>query len=280
MFRDCEDVTLARQVARACEQPFELIPVGDEFLSKFARYAEQTVYRTDGCASVKNSADLYVNERAFQIAPVRMTGNYGGEILRQVRAFKPVMPAASLFRPDFYASVEAARGTYSRLLAGNAVSFIAFRQVPWHHYGLLALEQSQISMRSPYLDNDIVRLAYRAQGAATAESDVFKDSDESVRPVSYTHLDVYKRQVFVWSQEAAVHEIVPASRCNRRYLLKRALLRGSNFSKHPAHRIANAARSLVAVPCYTIALPVFALFGQHVFLKYLIKPVSYTHLCV
>lgn len=82
---------------------------------------------------------------------------------------------------------------------------------------------------------------------------------------------VQKGCVFVWSQEAAVHEIVPASRCNRRYLLKRALLRGSNFSKHPAHRIANAARSLVAVPCYTIALPVFALFGQHVFLKYLIK---------
>ncbi len=184
MFRDCEDVTLARRVASVCEQPFQLIPVGGEFLSNFAHYAEQTVYRTDGCASVKNSADLYVNERAFQIAPVRMTGNYGGEILRQVRAFKPVMPARSLFRHEFYANVEAARGTYDRLLAGNAVSFIAFRQVPWHHYGLLALEQSQISMRSPYLDNDIVRLAYRAQGAATAESDVFKDSDESVRLIA------------------------------------------------------------------------------------------------
>lgn len=82
---------------------------------------------------------------------------------------------------------------------------------------------------------------------------------------------VQKGGVFVWCQEAAVHEVVPASRCNRRYLLKRALLRGSNFSKHPTHRISNAARSLVAVPCYTVALPVFALFGEHVFLKYLIK---------
>ena len=82
---------------------------------------------------------------------------------------------------------------------------------------------------------------------------------------------VQKGCVFVWSQEAVVHEVVPASRCNRRYLLKRALLRGSNFSKHPTHRLANAARSLVAVPCYTIALPIFAVFGQHVFLKYLIK---------
>jgi succinoglycan biosynthesis protein ExoM len=82
---------------------------------------------------------------------------------------------------------------------------------------------------------------------------------------------VRKGCVFVWCQEAAVHEVVPASRCNRRYLLKRALLRGSNFSKHPTGRVANAARSLVAVPCYAVALPVFALFGQHVFLKYLIK---------
>ena len=67
------------------------------------------------------------------------------------------------------------------------------------------------------------------------------------------------------------HELVPASRCNREYLLRRALLRGSNFHKHPTDRLKNAAKSLVAVPCYALALPVLALFGQHVFLKYLIK---------
>jgi hypothetical protein len=31
------------------------------------------------------------------------------------------------------------------------------------------------------------------------------------------------------------------------------------------------AKSLVAVPCYTLGLPVCLLFGQHVFMKYLIK---------
>ena len=61
----------------------------------------------------------------------------------------------------------------------------------------------------------------------------------------------------------------PAARDS--YLLKRALLRGSNFSKHPTHRVRNGAKSLIAVPCYTLALPIFALFGQHVFLQYLIK---------
>ena len=89
-------------------------------------------------------------------------------------------------------------------------------------------------------------------------------------------VDFFRRMMerghsFVWCDEAVVHELVPASRCRRSYLLRRALLRGSNFHKHPSHRIRNMAKSLVAVPCYALALPVLALFGQHVFLKYLIK---------
>jgi succinoglycan biosynthesis protein ExoM len=78
-------------------------------------------------------------------------------------------------------------------------------------------------------------------------------------------------RVFVWCDEAAVYEDVPPSRCTRKYLLKRALLRGSNFSKHPKHRFKNCMKSLIAVPCYTLALPILALFGQSVFLKYLIR---------
>jgi len=80
-----------------------------------------------------------------------------------------------------------------------------------------------------------------------------------------------KGRTFVWCNEAVVREVVPASRCTRSYLLKRALLRGSNFHKHPTHRLKNATKSLIAVPCYTLALPILALFGQHLFIKYLIK---------
>ena len=89
-------------------------------------------------------------------------------------------------------------------------------------------------------------------------------------------LDFFRRMMergrrFVWCNEAVVHETVPPSRCTRSYLLKRAVLRGSNFPKHPTHRMTNAAKSLIAVPCYTLALPVLAMFGQHVFVRYLIK---------
>ena len=89
-------------------------------------------------------------------------------------------------------------------------------------------------------------------------------------------VDFFRRMMqngftFIWCSEAVTHEVVPDSRCTRSYLLRRALLRGSNFPKHPSHRLRNLTRSLIAVPCYTLALPILALLGQHLFLKYLIK---------
>jgi len=179
--RECQDVQLARKVAQACDQPFEVIPVGNEFLSRFPYYAERTLYLTDGCVYVNRSSDLFVNERAAQIAPVRMTGNYGSEILRRLRAFKAGEPAAGLFQPEFLSFVRQAQRTYSELVHGHTLSFIAFRQTPWHHYGLLALEETQLSVRTPYLDNDLVRTAFRAPDSAIAKSDVFAGGDDCVR---------------------------------------------------------------------------------------------------
>jgi len=171
-FRDCQDSLLARAVAGVCRQPHQVISVGREFLSHFPRYAERTVYLSDGCAEVTRSPDLYVNERVREIAPIRMTGNYGGEVLRAVRAFKPIEPGAGVFRPEFLAHVHTARQTYATLLGGHPLSFAVFKQAPWFNYGLLSLEQTQVSMRSPYLDNDFVRTVFRAPAAAYASNDV------------------------------------------------------------------------------------------------------------
>jgi asparagine synthase (glutamine-hydrolysing) len=172
MFRDSQDVAIARRVARACGQQHQVIPVGEEFLEKFPHYSERTVFLTDGCVEVKHAPDLYVNERAAEIAPVRMTGNYGGEVLRRVRAFKPVDPIPGLFRQEFLTHVERAKGTYRELAQGHPLSFALFRQAPWHHYGLLSLEQSQLTLRSPFLDDDFVKTVYRAPLASLANDDI------------------------------------------------------------------------------------------------------------
>jgi|SRR5271157_1538312 len=171
--RECRDVVVARQVARECQQSHQVISVGNEFLARFPYYAERSMYLTDACVDVARAPDLYLSERAREIAPVRMTGLYGDELLRpQVRAFKPVDPAAGLFNTGFLSYVGAARKTYSEIIKGHPTSFAAFRQAPWHHYGILALEQTQLAVRTPFLDNDFVRTAFRAPQSATANNDL------------------------------------------------------------------------------------------------------------
>jgi asparagine synthase (glutamine-hydrolysing) len=172
MFRDCHDVRLARQVANVYQQSHKVIRVGDEFLSLFPEYAERTVYLTDGCVGVNHSPDLYLNERAAEIAPVRMTGNYGGEVLRSVRAFKPVESTPGLLCPELNHYIGMARETYAQLIRVHPLSFAVFRQAPWHHFGLLALEQTQLSLRSPYLDNDFIRTIFRAPESNRAHNQI------------------------------------------------------------------------------------------------------------
>ena len=171
-YRECRDVLVARRVARACGQPHEVIEAGAEFVSRFPHYAERTVFLTDGCADVSCSPVLYVCHKAREIAPVRMTGNYGDQILRRFRAFKPVMPAGDVFRPELLSCVQAARQTYDKIADAHPLSFSAFRQAPWHHHNLLALEQTQLTLRSPFLDNDLVRTNFRAPKAAVQNNEV------------------------------------------------------------------------------------------------------------
>jgi asparagine synthase (glutamine-hydrolysing) len=172
MFRDCQDVTLSRRVASMCGQTHQVISAGEEFLSQFPRYAERAVYLSDGCVDVSRSPDVYLNERAREIAPVRMTGNYGGEVLRRTRTFKPTEPLPGLFQPELLPYIQQAEQTYARHVQGHPVSFAVFKQSPWNHYGIRALEESQLSLRSPFLDNDLVRTVFRGPGSALTSNEI------------------------------------------------------------------------------------------------------------
>src|ERR1700733_12387122 len=66
-------------------------------------------------------------------------------------------------------SPQSSSATSARLLKHTLASF---KQAPWHQYGGLALEQTQISVRTPFLDNDFVRTVYRSPESALASNEV------------------------------------------------------------------------------------------------------------
>jgi len=187
-YRDHEDVKIARRVAKICKQPHQVIPVGQQFLSRFAHYAERSIFLTDACVDLSRCPDLYVQEKVREIAPVRVVGTYGSEILLQSVMFKATEPPAEIFEP-LRDQISAAIKTYNAAREAHPVSFVAFRQSPWNHYGVLGLEQTQVAIRSPYLDNDVVKCVYRAPRAnaiavnAQARTQLIRDGNPALAKV-------------------------------------------------------------------------------------------------
>lgn len=164
-YRDCHDVRVARQVADLCRQTHCTIGIGTDFCKQFAALAERAVFISDGTMDVTGAVELYANRQARSIAPVRLTGNYGSEIVRGNVAFGPSTSAGVFLAPELRPYLEAAGHAFAEARMCGDPTFVAFKQVPWHHYGRFSVEHSQLTPRSPYLDNDLVALMHRAPAA-------------------------------------------------------------------------------------------------------------------
>jgi asparagine synthase (glutamine-hydrolysing) len=164
MYRDTFDVSIGREVAARLGQPFHVLELGNDFLKDLGQTLDRSVYISDGYLGLSGAAELYVNQKARTIAPVRVTGNWGGELLRGVRAFKYVSPREGFLLPHLTQRIQASAETFSSAdkSTKNPLSYTLFHQLPVQGYGRNAIERSQVMIRSPFLDDDVVRTLYRA----------------------------------------------------------------------------------------------------------------------
>ncbi len=161
------DDRLAARVAESCGFRHHLLRIGPDFFSNFASHADRTVYATDGCFGALGAHEIYLNAQARQLAPVRLTGNFGSEVLRGISTFKPLGLSPNLFNSEFRHSFPF---SIPSVASGkdHPVTSAAFREVPWNLFGSLAAGRSQVTFRTPYLDNKIVALAYQVPGPLRA----------------------------------------------------------------------------------------------------------------
>ena len=186
-YRECSDVRIARRVAKVSQQYHSVFSINNKFFAEFPALAKRSVLFTDGAMDVSGAAGLFVNRMVRASAPVRLTGNYGDQILRGHVAFKPGSLCQNIFDARFTPFVQTATTTYSNEKQGRRTSFVAFKQVPWHHYAMFALEQTQVTMRSPYLDNDLLRVVYQAPPEMSDSVDlalrIIKDGDAALAKI-------------------------------------------------------------------------------------------------
>jgi asparagine synthase (glutamine-hydrolysing) len=141
-----------------------------DFFSDFKSHVDRTVYITDGSLGSLGAHEIYLNNRARALSPVRVTGVFGGEILRGVSMFKPLPLAHQLLQPDMAKAVTTCVRQWSHD-GEHPITFAAFREIPEKRFATPAASRSQTSFRTPYLDNEMVALAYQAPEPVPTSTD-------------------------------------------------------------------------------------------------------------
>lgn len=158
-YRENRDVKIGRLISRVCGIPHYIIKIEQDFFRLFPYLAAKTVFISDGLMDVTGAVDLYVNGKARNISPVRLTGNYGQEVLEGSVAFKPSMISLRYINPDYSRLIKEAYVRYfEETNLCDRTYFILIKQLPWYHYNRYKLESSQLKIISPFLDNELIKI--------------------------------------------------------------------------------------------------------------------------
>jgi asparagine synthase (glutamine-hydrolysing) len=173
-FKDVLDVRLAPAVARACNQQHFHLKIEDADLHRnYEKYLQESIYMTDGVTSVDTIDSIPFNRMAREIAPIRVTGKYGSQVMKHVLGFKERAVTPDLINADFNKFLSAGRETLRCMPVNHPFSFLLFKEIPWWWNGFVIAESSQVAVRSPFLDNDLVELIYQAPKEQTRKSGEF-----------------------------------------------------------------------------------------------------------
>jgi asparagine synthase (glutamine-hydrolysing) len=163
------DDKIAARVAAACGLEHQLLRLHPDFFADFAAHADRTVFVSDGTFGIMGAHEIYFNRQARALSALRLTGNYGSEVFRGISTFKPLGLAPELFNADWARGINAGAGQLTAQKSHPA-TFAIFKEIPWNLFGSVAAGRSQVVFRTPYLDNQVVALAYQAPASRRTSS--------------------------------------------------------------------------------------------------------------
>lgn len=223
MYRESYDVKLARKVAALCGHSHRVIFLPRDLFDDYARLAEEAVSISDGSLGAEGAYEIYFNRLARQIAPVRVTGNYGSELLRNHAVFSWAYPLEGLINPEYARYLTLAAETFKAISDCHDLTFRLFRQAPWLGFGRMAVEQSQVVVRNPFLDYELLELMYRVPRPLRTGSDLeislihSADPKLLVIPTDRAERHRFMKKTPFWSR-AWMEFILKADNCYKSYM--------------------------------------------------------------
>ena len=163
------DILLARQVVARMDLDHRSVRMGKEFLSRFADYANDAIWISDGLSDIMSSSILHVHadHRNRYVAG----GKYGTQVARGVR--QRIWQLAGLPNLDVLSSdlreqisgapaesLETARSEFSAVRDSSDADllFTVMKECRHHWGGKLALENAVVGVRTPFTDPDVIGL--------------------------------------------------------------------------------------------------------------------------
>ena len=163
IYGDSADVSLARKISQRFKVPHHVLRLDKDFLSRYGDHAARAIYMTDGLADALSADNLYLNGLARGLAPAKITGAFGSQVLGRVkRLLRYRAPSPDLLSGDFRPMVEDAAEALTPWRHEDNLTFALKREIPAYWSRFIGCELSQVSLRLPFLDNDFVDLLHRA----------------------------------------------------------------------------------------------------------------------
>ena len=185
------DVRTSRKTASVYHQAHECISINEQFLQGFADYATRAVHISDGTHDVFGAHDVFFNEIAREIAPIRLTGKFGSEVVRIRRLIPSITYRQGFLEDDIGTLVEQLPSYTNTNPGGNSLTGVVTEEIPWHEYARVAVEQSQLVLRTPYMDNELVKLMYQAPqgfaGSRQSSGTLRAGKSTGIRPRHHKH---------------------------------------------------------------------------------------------
>jgi asparagine synthase (glutamine-hydrolysing) len=166
------DISTGRKAANVYGQQFEAIRITDRFLKQFGDYATRVIRISDGTHDVFGAHDVFFNERAREIAPIRLTGKFGSEVVRIRRLIGTADYDAPFLTSDLHSMVSALPDFQASSPDANHLTRVVTEEIAWHEYGRVMVEQTFLTLRTPYMDNDLVKVMYQAPRGSRAAGDL------------------------------------------------------------------------------------------------------------
>jgi asparagine synthase (glutamine-hydrolysing) len=166
------DIQTARKLAEVCNQPHVVISISERFLQEFPSHARNSVYVSDGTHDAFGAHDVYFNQIARNIAPIRLTGKFGSEVVRTRKMIRSGDFPRHFLQPWLRPFLEEARPLDQISQRTHPLTRAVSEEIAWYEFGRASVEQSKVILRTPYMDNELVKFMYQAPPGLRGSRDV------------------------------------------------------------------------------------------------------------